>query len=225
MANAVTGRLVAVLIAVAFIGGCGVESGDERGDGSVTGSTGNESGAGRVDRLHALAHDQPGGPSYSAALLSSPSESQLSTAAQGDGSRGSGERFAILMTHAITDTTSPDSGFESFLVDGFSSAAMRGIDENRKFSGIRVVPGSRSWLRSSFEGNGDGVVYLLVNFEIPKIGFSAWDEVRVEVTRDGSGWVVSDYRAVGAAETAKPSKPIWETTFDSGRGWRRVPVG
>jgi hypothetical protein len=187
-------------------------------------------------RLRPIDSDDPGGPAHSRAVAAEPRAEEIQSASSGPTSRSGAEVFATVLSHAVLDQTDDSVGdeFRSFLVDDIADAVIQQIEFRRQFPGNRVVPSSRSWIRSAALSRPDGApaysVYLIQKVSGPSVvqagqDVTGWVASRLDVVREGGRWLMDDYQMTTASEYERPSAPVWEGTFDSGRGWRRVPVG
>ncbi len=179
--------------------------------------------------------DQPGGPRHRAPFNSEPTSDQVADASRAEPTRRDAETFAVLVSHAIEDQTE-DSIADALLnqyVDELPADSVRTIKENRDFPGNRVVPGSRSFVRSLIRESAEGyeaVVLVVEKIESPTLGdapdqpFVFWAQSKLVVVWSDSEWALKDYQSAGASEYPEFSKWTWRGTMNSGRDWRRFDV-
>lgn len=79
-----------------------------------------------------------------------PSQAELDDAASAGTTRADAEQFAILLVHALHDQTDDGlhDGARRFLADQLPADTRSYLDGLGAWKDTRVVPGSRSWLRS-----------------------------------------------------------------------------
>jgi hypothetical protein len=157
-----------------------------------------------------------------------PARADLEAVAKAGPGRREGEEFAILMAHALADTTPDNQGdFALFeLVESIGDEGVPQLTTSRRLRGTATVAGTRSWLRSRVEDDGVVTVMLIEHLaaealQIQGRPFEFWTQVMMQVVHDGREWRVTDYVTVGASESVDFSDPVWENVMDSGKGWRR----
>lgn len=154
----------------------------------------------------------------------------VATAASAADTRAAGELFAILLNHAIegqTDASAREQAIESLAADARPEARQE-IDSILPLEGTRMVPGSRSWIRSTLR-SGVLTVRLVELIEVPAVGspgqpFRPWCDNKLVVTRIGGQWRLIDFQRAIASEKAKFSPSTWSGVMNSGKGWRRFEV-
>lgn len=136
--------------------------------------------------------------------------------------------FAIVVAHALTDTTPTSAAsraFDDFVTSDTLDASAE-LQRSQRFPGTRVVRGSRSWIRSVRGEEGDLTVMLVENqvtdgLLVQGRPFEYWARVFMKVSVIDDEWRVTDYSVSLVSETSDFSQPVWENTMDSGRDWRR----
>lgn len=186
-----------------------------------------------------LATDQPGGPTYRTAIPAEPTKDQLQTAARATATRADAERFAIILHHALQDQTS-DSVQDSarqYLSPDLPDASRDYLDglSLSLWKDTRIVPGSRSWLRSKEVSTSDQgpvvQVQLVEQIECPGLGngpgdpFVYWGSYLITLVATAGDWVLTDIQSTGGSEYETFSPYTWKEDMDSGKGWRRFDVG
>ena len=181
-----------------------------------------------------LKSDEPGGPRHRRPLPSRPTNEQLTASSELGANRAGAERFAILVNHALEDQTSdsPTDVLDEYGAD-LPPEAVAALDETRSLPGNHVVPGSRSFVRSTLRETASGseaTVFVVEKIASPALGdapgepFVFWAQTRLTVAWAVGRWKLTDYQSAGASEYPKFSKWTWRDTMDSGRGWRRFDV-
>lgn len=206
----------------------------DRGQGS---SPGNPPPEIEVRDFKKLAKDEPGGVKYRTAIPAEPTEAQLEEAVKATRSRADAERFAIILHHALEDQTA-DSAQEiahRYLSPDLPADSRFYLDNLKAWKDTRVVPGSRSWLRSADVSKpGESLVvqvHLVEQLETPGLGdgpadpFVSWGSFLMTVEATTDGWLLTDLQEAGASEYETFSPYTWEAALDSGKGWRRFEVG
>jgi hypothetical protein len=225
--------LVSVILLL-LVGGCNAIGRDDGRQPDSDPTDGISEAARRTFRP--LDVDQSGGPRHVRPIPAEPTGAELDEAARSGPTRLSAETFAALLHHALCDQTSGSQGDSvvSDFGDDLQADSVASIEETRMFPGDRIVPGGRSWLRSSIRTTSSGteaVVYVVEKIEAPTSFLSKrrdpwvyWAQATLSLGWSGEEWRLVDYQSAGASENEKFSVSTWRGTMDSGRGWRRFDV-
>jgi hypothetical protein len=180
--------------------------------------------------------DEPGGPRHVRPITAEPSSEILDAAAHAPPTRLSAETFAILINHAIKDQTHGSRG-DSVLTEfgrDVPADSIASVEETRMFPGDRIVPGGRSWLRSSFRTTSAGTeatVDVVEKIEAPTSALSTpddsyiyWARATLTLAWAEDQWHLVDYQSAIASEYEHFSNNTWRGVMDSGHDWRRFDV-
>lgn len=182
-----------------------------------------------------LSSDDKNGPLHTAQYPAEPDESDVLRAARNAADRAGAEAFAITLNHALESQTGKvaTGSWDEYLARDLPADSRAEIKTMARWQGARVVPGSRSWIRSQSVDGSRGLAFrvqLVELIEVPELGdgpgepYVLWGDNQLTVRLSGDAWVVDDLQRSVASESKKFSPYTWKGTMDSGVGWRRINV-
>lgn len=179
-----------------------------------------------------LDDDQPGGERIDD-VPAIPQVSDIEQLSRSSATRQNGERFALLLSHALEDETDGEGALDvlgRFGADT-NSRVRDAIRSRGVVPGSRVVAGSRSWLRSRVLDNDamSMIVRVIEKVDVPAFGspgdpFIFWVDNTFEIEHRAGRWMLVGLDSAAASDSERFSPATWRLIMDSGRGWRRVPV-
>lgn len=170
-------------------------------------------------------------------LSGRPSLAAGSDAAEGDGDRVAGERFALVAAHLILDVRPELRGQDvmntlasSSLDPDVRSYLEADIDLQQRAGTQRSIDTGRElWFRSEVVGSEAApkrlnVQLLCVVNSVP-LQFSSWIGLRIDVARGSGRWELVGY-SDGAPSPRGDSvlTPMEQRKYLTGPGWRRIPA-